>query len=863
VTRPWMALAGLACLALLVGMAAPNPVLRFAGAFVFLVALPGYLLAGWLAEGNQGDHGGLSQGNRGGLPLLERWTLGLAIGYALLIGGGLVLHYVPGPLTPQLVYGSYGLLLAGLLIWRARRGEDDGVTEHSVTLSPRHLVTFSVIVVVAGFFRLANLGYSDFIEDETSVMLRAEGVIQGTTDVVFRHHKGPGEVLVPALFYAAVGHADEGLARLPFALASIATVVAIYVLGRRLFNPRVALAAGLIAAINGTLVAFARQVQYQSLVTLLTVMAVFCLLRLPERSGKTHGGVPLRHAVLGMALWAAALLAHYEVILVLPVLIYLLWPWLWQERRKLAVWASVAAPVVAVGLGFFVPFILHPSFKDTLAYLTGKRIGSSILYNNLDYLFTTGAVYNSTAYILGFCLLLAVAVVIGLRQVETRVNVRTTNLVTAVLGAGAMTAVAFPGWWRLGALNLSVVPFAGLGLLLAVGYGLSRELKGCFLWLIPAFLVFMFAMDGPGTHYYLIFPAWALLGGMAIQKAVDSSQKSVVSNQMSVYWLLSAAFWLGLVALYVYCAGYIYVAFVRSTPEFLRDYPASRVALYWVPYGDTLPAVGPWFGFPYRAGWEVIGSLYQSGQLAGDYDTNEQLTVANWYTGGTLQCEYHPRYYFALDQPVQDNRPIQPNLEADYQLTGVVMVNSQPRIRIYEHKSDILPRTVTVYRSSDYEGRYGGPGIHPPFGVDLPFRPPAPISHPLNANLDGQARLVGFDLDRFRVPPGGVLTLTLYWQAIQPIDHSYVVFTHVETDRIWGQGDGIPNCGKQPTNTWQPGRTVIDRISIPLNPQTPPGSYPLVVGLYDFESGQRLDVLDAAGSPQGNQVELARVEVLP
>jgi hypothetical protein len=37
----------------------------------------------------------------------------------------------------------------------------------------------------------------------------------------------------------------------------------------------------------------------------------------------------------------------------------------------------------------------------------------------------------------------------------------------------------------------------------------------------------------------------------------------------------------------------------------------------------------------------------------------------------------------------------------------------------------------------------------------------------------------------------------------------------------------------------------------------------LLVGLYDWATGIRLEVLDAAGNPVGNQVELAQIEVVP
>jgi hypothetical protein len=41
-----------------------------------------------------------------------------------------------------------------------------------------------------------------------------------------------------------------------------------------------------------------------------------------------------------------------------------------------------------------------------------------------------------------------------------------------------------------------------------------------------------------------------------------------------------------------------------------------------------------------------------------------------------------------------------------------------------------------------------------------------------------------------------------------------------------------------------------------------PGSYRIFVGLYDAKTGRRLSVLDAAGKPAGNEVDIATVEVV-
>jgi hypothetical protein len=89
------------------------------------------------------------------------------------------------------------------------------------------------------FFRFKHLGYAEFLTDEARVVLRATAVVQGSEDVLFLHRKGPVEILLPAMFYAATGYIDEMTARLPFAIASLLGLLAIFRLGWQRSDPAV------------------------------------------------------------------------------------------------------------------------------------------------------------------------------------------------------------------------------------------------------------------------------------------------------------------------------------------------------------------------------------------------------------------------------------------------------------------------------------------------------------------------------------------------------------------------------------------------------------------------------------------------
>jgi hypothetical protein len=89
------------------------------------------------------------------------------------------------------------------------------------------------------------------------------------------------------------------------------------------------------------------------------------------------------------------------------------------------------------------------------------------------------------------------------------------------------------------------------------------------------------------------------------------------------------------------------------------------------------------------------------------------------------------------------------------------------------------------------------------------------------------------------------LTLTLTWQAVQPIAEDYTVFVHVLTpsDAKAAQRDSHPCDGECPTDSWLPGEIIVDRHELTLAPEALPGPYRLAVGLYLLHTGERAAVV--------------------
>ena len=148
--------------------------------------------------------------------------------------------------------------------------------------------------------------------------------------------------------------------------------------------------------------------------------------------------------------------------------------------------------------------------------------------------------------------------------------------------------------------------------------------------------------------------------------------------------------------------------------------------------------------------------------------------------------------------------------------------------------------------------------------------PPPPtglsLSHPLLATLGNQVRFLGYDLSPETVQAGDSFSVTLYWQALRPMEIGYHVFTHLATPsgRVVAQQDGVPRQGAYPTDLWQTGEVVADIYRVTIDPAVAPGKYELEVGMYRLENLKRLPVADPAGQPiSGGRLLLDSVTVLP
>ena len=133
----------------------------------------------------------------------------------------------------------------------------------------------------------------------------------------------------------------------------------------------------------------------------------------------------------------------------------------------------------------------------------------------------------------------------------------------------------------------------------------------------------------------------------------------------------------------------------------------------------------------------------------------------------------------------------------------------------------------------------------------------------VGVTLGDRVELLGYDLQASTVRPGGVVSCTLYWRALQDINLNYTVFNHLVAPdgRTWGQWDNQPQRGSAPTTRWRPGQVIADPYQIPVSADAPPGPLELQVGMYDRLTMGRLPVRDQEGEPGRDYVIVTQVEV--
>jgi 4-amino-4-deoxy-L-arabinose transferase-like glycosyltransferase len=335
----------------------------------------------------------------------------------------------------------------------------------------------------------------------------------------------------------------------------------------------------------------------------------------------------------------------------------------------------------------------------------------------------------------------------------------------------------------------------------------------------------------------------------------------------------------------------------EDAPHFLR-------AVGVLPVVVLIPALGIEAGMSSLAGWigqrtgpgvrarvstamsGVAASLVVTAGLvstASAYfvDYASDPTTAYWFEDGAVQLAGHVNRFLRAgwdgtgmlhDDPDGRHAYIDPKLWSDWaqvrflvRETGSVTVGTTP-------VPDIGTAAAFAWSYNDWGWVWGAlPGPPREIAVELgPLsqgdRDPAPyrtyvavVSTMLGeagtplARFTGGVEYLGSELSSV----GDQLQVRLRWRATEALDTDYIVFLHYLRDgEMIGQGDAGAASGLYPTSRWQPGDVINDNhplegVGVPL-----PGRDVLRFGFWHPESGQVLYLLDDAGNPAADWLDV-------
>jgi hypothetical protein len=149
------------------------------------------------------------------------------------------------------------------------------------------------------------------------------------------------------------------------------------------------------------------------------------------------------------------------------------------------------------------------------------------------------------------------------------------------------------------------------------------------------------------------------------------------------------------------------------------------------------------------------------------------------------------------------------------------------------------------------------------------YQPPAPadpLAKRLGVDFGDQMRLSGYEVLFDELQPGDTMRVLLEWDVLQKMDRDWSVFVHLN-DPVLGrpiaQRDMYPGQGLLATRLLEPGRRLVNEYVLAI-PQTAvaPADLELVVGLYDYSTGERLAVTGDQDSVHLGKIPLTAPEGL-
>ena len=645
----------------------------------------------------------------------------------------------------------------------------------------------------------------------------------------------------PPLYYALVAGwtrlagTGEWALRFPSVAFGLAMVALAFALGRRLFGPTAGWVAALLGALHPLWVYYAQEARMYTLLTSLGMLAGYALLRVlapTQEPGAARHRLTWWAAFVGASI--ALLYTHYfAAFLLLAFALFFVLAWVFQPgrkssgatRRQLLAEGAVAALLVVVAYLPWLPNALR-RFQIDASYWQGTlKLDEAVRHIAIS--FTTGeTVLEQRAIPLAWGLaLLAGVCLVALAWTALRER-RTADGRRQTVDSGRESAV---GGRRSAVGSPSAISHA-------------RNSAPCTLPLATLFVTL-----------YLLVPIVAIL------------LLSYRTPKFNPRYLMLAS-----PALVLLLAGGLTLPFTgrsgRSAPHGIAARASRLVAVLALlaVVSVFLVADRNWFVDPAftKDDWRGAVAAVRS-QLQPD-------EAAVLVSGHALPAW---RYYAPDVEPLR-----LPELEVldvttvlDLESAAAALdigLSGKQGAWLVQWQNDVVdPTGVVPYLLESAGTRQPSEASFWGLGSPQHFRWPAGTNFqslaepPLDAEHRGQEVHVNFgnqvELVGFSQPPcdQADCPLTLFWRALAPLQADYKLNATLlgrDFDGVWSQhADRRLAAYNYPTFRWPAEGVVLSQLPLNANLGTPPGEYRLRLGVYDDATGQALDVIDAAGAPQG------------
>lgn len=397
-----------------------------------------------------------------------------------------------------------------------------------------------------------------------------------------------------------------------------------------------------------------------------------------------------------------------------------------------------------------------------------------------------------------------------------RYNIPGKPLLGPVMGALFYAGLLVAGWLSIRGLG---------GRVSAGSSGVNRSTSGPGAFLALAWLALGFApvlVTGPGLSMtqaigmlpaLTVFPALAMAAGwQTLSRVIADRQQWTIDSRSSGRGLWSMAG--RLIALTLFVALGILTArdyFGRwaNEPEVRVQYETTMVeALRWLnEHGRGAASISTITPERYHTPAVSLLTLRNPAVQPRWFDGRESLLFPA-DSGGMMV--------------IPGFTPIPPELQP-------YLANATPAGEL-PMRSDDLDRPVHFYTLNE-----AGLGVAERVTPVMKEGQVTPIYYP------DYTRLIGYNLSSTTARPGDSLALVTAWHLDGPLP-DVSLFAHVigPNGQPLAQADGLGAPGE----SWMGGDVLLQLHMIPLPEGTPPGEYPLAVGLYTRDDGRRLATED-------------------